>query len=94
MISHQIETVFIAPLEQIVIAVNKLQKSAGSYLDARVPGYRQALVALAQIDEIVLIVHQVVDGREVASIVDDDDFALFGIERELQDAFQAEFQIF
>ena len=94
MISHQIETVFIAPLEQIVIAVNKLQKFAGSYLDARVPGYRQALVALAQIDEIVLIVHQVVDGREVASIVDDDDFALLWIERELQDAFQAEFQIF
>lgn len=85
---------FIAPLEQIVIAVNKLQESAGCHLDAGVTGYRQALVALAQIDEIVLIVHQIVDGREIATVIDDDDFALLGIERELQDAFQAEFQIF
>ena len=85
---------FVGGLYQIVVAIHKLDESALGNHHTIVSSHAGSLVRLAQIDDLRQIFREPVDCTDIASIIHEDDFSFLGIERELEDAFDAFLQIF
>ena len=78
--SRYTDTGIIPGFYQLIIGVYKLQIFARRHLDASVPGFTEAHVALSDIGNLIVIFRQFVDSSDFRAIIHNDDFSLVSLE--------------
>ena len=87
MIAHQIQAMFIGRLQQIVVAINKLQILSLRHADATITCHAQPLVGLLHINQLIAKVEKHIDGRLATSIINHYQLTVIAAQREFKNAF-------
>ena len=87
LIPNDVKTLFVRCLDKTVISINQLNKLSFCHIQSLVAGSADTVVLLAYIDDVILILHQVIDGTLVGSVIYHDNLTLEGAQGELQNAF-------
>ena len=77
MITDNIETMFVGCLNEEVVSIDKLNKSALGHSNAGITCGRRSPIRLAYEDDILNKTTQCIDRRKVGAVVNDDDLPLF-----------------
>jgi hypothetical protein len=86
LVAGYLYTMLVGVPYQKVVGINKLQVLSCSHLETLVSGFARSCMTLANVGNLIVILHQLVYGTLSRAIVDNDNLAFAGRESQCQNA--------